>query len=164
MRAEPASRRASVCRRTPTFGMPSHHELRNAELSEKALDQLQRASEYQPDSYEELVELDGIGPGSLRALAMIAELVHDAESSRDDPAKYVYAHGAEDGPPHPVERERYDRSVEYMRSMLEGAELDRETKQETFDGLAELEDQATGQSDTGRIEYHHSGRVGTGER
>jgi hypothetical protein len=123
----------------PDLSMPSHHELHGADLSPKAFDQLQRAYEYQPDDYEELVELDGIGPGSLRALALIAELVHDAESSREDPAKYAYAHGGKDGTPQPVDRERYDQSVEYMREMLEGTELDRETKQSSLKRLAELE-------------------------
>ena len=122
----------------PELTMPDRHELREADLSERALDQLQRAYEYQPADYEELVELDGIGPGSLRALALIAELVHDAESSREDPAKYAYAHGGKDGTPQPVERERYDRSIEYMRSTLEGAEVDRETKQASLERLAEI--------------------------
>jgi hypothetical protein len=122
----------------PDLTMPAHHELRDADLSERALDQLERAYEYQPDSYEELLDLDGIGPGSIRALALIAELVYDAESSREDPAKYAYAHGGKDGTPQPVERERYDRSIEYMRSTLEGAELDPETKQSSLERLAEL--------------------------
>lgn len=125
--------------REPDLTMPDHHELREADLSENALDQLRRAYEYQPDSYEELVELDGIGQGSLRALALIAELIYDAESSREDPAKYAYAHGGKDGTPHPVERERYDRSIEQLRSVLEGAEIDRETKQSSLKRLAELE-------------------------
>ncbi|WP_227356557.1 DUF763 domain-containing protein [Haladaptatus salinisoli] len=119
--------------------MPDHHRLRRVDVSERALDQLQRAYEYQPDDYEELVELEGIGPGSLRALALIAELVYDTESSREDPAKYAFAHGGKDGTPHPVKRERYDRSIEYMRSMLEGADIDRETEQSSLERLAKLE-------------------------
>ncbi|WP_049990649.1 DUF763 domain-containing protein [Natrinema salifodinae] len=110
-----------------------------AEIDGSALEQLQRAYEYQPDDYEELVELEGIGPGSLRALALIAELVSDTESSREDPAKYAYAHGGKDGTPHPVERERYDESIDHLRSMLDGAELERETKQESLKRLAKLE-------------------------
>jgi hypothetical protein len=119
--------------------MPAHHELRDSDLSERALDQLERAYESQPEDYEELVELDGVGPGSLRALALVVELVYDAESSRDDPAKYAYAHGGKDGTPQPVDRERYDRSIDYMRSMLESAEIDRETEQSSLKRLAELE-------------------------
>ncbi|WP_256403350.1 DUF763 domain-containing protein [Haloterrigena gelatinilytica] len=125
--------------RDPSLTMPDRHDLSSADLSGKALEQLQRAYEYQPDDYEELVELEGIGPGSLRALALIAELVYDAESSREDPAKYAYAHGGKDGTPHPVERERYDESIDHLRSMLDGAELERETKQESLKRLAELE-------------------------
>jgi hypothetical protein len=123
----------------PDLRMPAHHELRDSDLSERALDQLERAYEYQPEDYEELVELDGVGPGSLRALALVVELVYDAESSRDDPAKYAYAHGGKDGTPQPVDRERYDRSIDYMRSMLESAEIDRETEQSSLKRLAELE-------------------------
>jgi hypothetical protein len=123
----------------PDVRMPSHHELGKADLSMRAIDQLQRAYEVQPSDYEELVDLEGIGPGSLRALALIGELVYDAESSREDPAKYAYAHGGKDATPHPVERERYDQSVEFMRSMLEGSELDRETRQSSLERLAELQ-------------------------
>jgi hypothetical protein len=125
--------------RDPDLTMPDRHELRRADLSEAALDQLQRAYEYQPDDYEELVELEGVGPGSLRALALVAELVHDAESSREDPAKYAYAHGGKDGTPHPVKRDRYDQTIAEMRAVLEGAELDGETKQSSLKRLAELE-------------------------
>jgi hypothetical protein len=119
--------------------MPSHHELRPSDLTERSIDQLQQAYEYQPADYEELVEADGVGPVSLRALALIAELVHDAESAREDPAKYAYAHGGKDGTPHPVDRERYDRSIEVLRDALEGADVERETKQSSLQRLAELE-------------------------
>ncbi|MFB6097593.1 MAG: DUF763 domain-containing protein [Salinibacter sp.] len=61
--------------------------------------QLEQAYERQPESYEELVGMDGIGPTSLRALALIAELVHDATTARDDPAKFSFAHGGKDGTP-----------------------------------------------------------------
>jgi hypothetical protein len=122
----------------PDLTMPSHHELRDVDLSEKAIDQLQRAYEYQPGDYEELVELDGIGPGSLRALALIAELVYDAESSREDPAKYAYAHGGKDGTPFPVDRERYDRSVEYLQVTLDRIEVEPDARRGALRRLADV--------------------------
>ena len=123
----------------PHLEMPSHHELRESDLTARAIDQLQHAYEYQPDEYEELVELDGIGSGSLRALALIAELVYDAESARDDPAKYAYAHGGKDGTPYPVDRERYDRSIEHVRRAVRGADVDTETRQSMLDRLADVD-------------------------
>ena len=118
--------------------MPTRHELRLEDLSERAIDQLETAYEYQPDDYEELIALDGVGPKSLRALALIGELVYDAEASREDPAKYAYAHGGKDGTPHPVDRQRYDRSIQEVRRVLEGAEVDGDTKQSALDRLQEL--------------------------
>ena len=128
---------ASSAGSVPDLRMPDQHVLRDADLSERALEQLQRAYEYQPEDFEELVGLDGIGPKSLRALALIAELVHDAESARADPAKHAYAHGGKDGTPQPVDRERYDRSIEFMRQHLRSVEDD-EARQSALDRLAEL--------------------------
>ncbi|MFB6311544.1 MAG: DUF763 domain-containing protein [Salinirussus sp.] len=124
------------------YTLPDHHQLSRADLSERALERLDRAYEYGPEDYEELVALDGIGPASLRALALVAELVYDAETAREDPASHAYAHGGKDGTPHPVDRERYDRSIEYLQSMLEGSETERETKQAALQRLADARGQA----------------------
>ncbi len=124
----------------PDLEMPAHHELRLSDLSERSIDQLQRAYEYQPDDYEELVSLDGIGQGSLRALALIAELVHDAGSSREDPAKYAFAHGGKDGTPFPVKRERYDGSIDFLQTVLDQAPLDRSAERDARDRLRALTD------------------------
>lgn len=128
----------------PQLELPSHHQLRLDDLSSRAIDQLQRAYEYQPEDYEELVELDGIGQGSLRALALIAELVYEAETAREDPAKYAYAHGGKDGTPFPVDRERYDQSIEHVRRAVTGADLDRETRQSMLSRLGEIDSPAQG--------------------
>ncbi|MFC7047232.1 DUF763 domain-containing protein [Halobacteriaceae archaeon GCM10025711] len=127
-------------RDVPELSMPKHHELRKSDLTERSLDQLQHAYEFQPDDYEELVELDGVGPKSLRALALISELVYNAESSRDDPAKYSYAHGGKDGTPYPVNRGRYDESVRQVKAAVEQAEIGRDEKLEAFERLSEAED------------------------
>ena len=122
----------------PELRMPNHHDLRPSDLTERSIDQLQRAYEVQPTDYEELVSIDGIGQGSLRALGLVAELVYDAESSREDPAKYAYAHGGKDGTPFPVDRERYDRSIDFLQMTLEQAELEGEARQEAFQRLEAL--------------------------
>lgn len=124
--------------RSPELRMPRHHELGRDDLSKRALDQLEAAYEVQPESYEELVDFEGIGPASLRALALVAELVYDARSSRDDPAKYAYAHGGKDGTPRPIDRRQYDRSIGFLEEMLEGAEADRETKRTALRRLDRL--------------------------
>ncbi|MFB6207833.1 MAG: DUF763 domain-containing protein [Candidatus Nanohaloarchaea archaeon] len=102
--------------------MPQHHILRESDLTEQSIKQLQRAYEIQPRDYEELLSVKGIGKKSLRALALISELVYGSDSSWDDPAKYSYAHGGKDGTPYPVDREKYDESIEHMEQVLEKTE------------------------------------------
>lgn len=115
--------------------MPTRHQLSLHELSDRSLDQLHRAYEIQPQDYEELVGIQGIGPASIRALALIAELVYGAESSWDDPAKYAYAHGGKDGTPYPVRRDEYDTSIEAVRSAVLEANLKKSERREALQRL-----------------------------
>lgn len=103
--------------------MPGHHGLRKADLTERSLEQLEKAYEIQPRDYEELISIEGIGSKSLRALSLVSEVVYGSEPDWQDPAKYSYAHGGKDGTPFPVDREVYDESIEKMWEAVEAAEL-----------------------------------------
>jgi len=74
--------------------------------------------------------LKGDGGKKLRALALIAHVLHGTELSWKDPAKYSFAHGGKDGTPYPVDTELYDESVEFLREAVkecrEGTNLKRE--------------------------------------
>ncbi len=113
----------------PNLEMPDHHWLRRSDLTERSIKQLNAAYEVQPQNFKELLQVDGVGKKSLRALALISELVHGSKPEWDDPAKYSYAHGGKDGTPYPVNRQRYDKSIEMVRKAVEAAEInDRETE------------------------------------
>lgn len=118
--------------------MPAHHELRVDDLTERSIEQLQNAYEIQPNDYEELLGVNGIGPGALRALALIAELIYGTESSWEDPAKYAWAHGGKDGTPHPVDRERYEQSITMLQTALDELSVGREVKRRAFQRLDQL--------------------------
>ncbi len=117
--------------------MPARHELRRVDISEQGWRALMRAYELQPASYEELVALRGLGPKTLRALALLSELLFGAECSWQDPAKYSFAHGGKDGIPYPVDRETYDRSILLLKEALEEAKLG---KKEKYRAIARLKD------------------------
>ncbi len=51
--------------------------------------------------------------------------------------KYNFAHGGKDGVPYPVARETYDKSISYLSSAIEGAEIEREQKIQALRKLAE---------------------------
>lgn len=68
--------------------------------------------ERKPRDFEALLGINGVGPKTIRALALLSELIYNAEVSRRDPASYSFAHGGKDGYPYPVSRRVYDNSIE----------------------------------------------------
>jgi len=88
---------------------------------------LKRAYEFQPRNYEELLGIRGVGPATVRALALISEIIYGEKPSWRDPVKYSFAFGGKDGVPFPVNREAMDRSVHILREAVEKARIgDRE--------------------------------------
>lgn len=137
---------------SPDLQMPVHHDVRLDDLTDRSITQLQNAYEVQPNSYEELLGVDGIGPGALRALALIAELIYGTDSSWEDPAKYAWAHGGKDGTPHPVDRERYDQSITILQTALEEISIGQTEKRQALNRLDQLtagKDATSPISDTG---------------
>ena len=91
---------------------------------------VERAYELQPERFEDLLLVRGIGKGTIRALALIADLIYNTEYDKQDPAKYCFAVGGKDGVPFPVSRRVYDEVIEFMRSVIEQSRLgDFEKKQ-----------------------------------
>ena len=97
-----------------------------------------KAYDIQPKNYEQLISIPGIGPSSVRALSLIGEIIFGTSASWQDPVKYNFAHGGKDGVPYPVARKTYDKSISYLYSAIEGAEIQREEKIETLKKLAEF--------------------------
>ena len=76
-----------------------------------------------PRDYEELLALQGVGPATIRALALISDLVYGEKPSWEDPVRFTYAHGGKDGVPHPVDRAAMDESTEIIRQGILQARL-----------------------------------------
>lgn len=107
------------------FTMPARHLMHS--MSKRNLDSLKAAEEFQPRTYEELVAIKGIGAKSLRALALISELVYGNELDWKDPARFSFAHGGKDGIPYPVDKPVMDRSIKILNDAVHQARLgDRE--------------------------------------
>lgn len=114
--------------RMQTLDMPRHHKVLVSDLNPKSIGRiLLKAYEVKPQSFKELLEIQGVGAKSVRALAMIADLVYGAKASTRDPAKYSFAHGGKDGFPYPVDKPNYDRSISVVKKAVERAKVgDRE--------------------------------------
>jgi hypothetical protein len=80
---------------------------------------LYEVSEIRPKNYEQLLSLKGVGPKTIRALALTAEVIYGAKASYEDPARYSFAHGGKDFIPYPVDRPTYDQTIATMQALVQ---------------------------------------------
>jgi len=114
----------SQLKRLKTLDLPSRHHLSLVDIHPDRLHKTLLISyEHQPENFENLLSLEGVGPKTLRALGLISELIYDVPISLRDPALYSFAHGGKDGHPYPVDRKTYDRSIEILHQALERAKV-----------------------------------------
>ncbi len=119
--------------RPPMFTMKADHHI--TDMKKINIETLRKAHEYQPRTYEELVALKGVGPKTIRSLALISDLIYGARASWKDPVKYSFAHGGKDSIPYPVDRETYDRSVSILKNAVRQAKIG---ETERFNALKRL--------------------------
>lgn len=89
-----------------------------------------------PQNYEKLLATEGVGPKTIRALALVAEVIYGAKPSYEDPARYSFAHGGKDSTPYSVDRSTYDQTIEYMRQYVQKAKFSPIDKQKIFKRLS----------------------------
>lgn len=118
-----------------SFSLPAHHAVLDMDLSDKEFQVLKNAWEIQPENYEELLLLKGIGPKKIRALALISDLVFGEPASWNDPVKYTFTHGGKDGFPYPVDRDVYDNSISMVKDAVYQSKLDKKDKMNAFKRL-----------------------------
>ncbi|MGA2663551.1 MAG: DUF763 domain-containing protein [Nitrososphaerales archaeon] len=97
-----------------------------------------RLYDTQPRDYEELLAFRGVGPATVRAIALVAQLVYGAEVSWRDPVKFSFAHGGKDGVPFPVDRPAMDGTIAFLREVLEATEVERSCKVDAMRRLERL--------------------------
>lgn len=106
--------------------MPTSHLI--TELTERTIMSLQRAYEIQPQNYEELVAIRGIGPKAVRALALVSDLIYGEPLPWKDPAKFAFCVGGKDGVPYPIDKKHYDKVTNILEQMIEESKIDQKEK------------------------------------
>jgi uncharacterized protein len=124
----------------PHLVMPHHHDVRASDVLTRRLHgNLAAAAECGPRDYCELLLVPGIGARTVRALAMVAEIVHGASCRFSDPARFSLAHGGKDRHPFPVPIRVYDQTIQVLKSAMRKAKLGRE---EELGALKRLDEQS----------------------
>ncbi len=121
-----------------TFRMPSRHWVSYRDIHPNRLQSVLLSSyERQPESFEQLVGLEGVGTKTLRALALMSEVIYGASPSFEDPARFSYAVGGKDGTPYPVNTLVYDESIQILKEAIEKSKLGQSDKKDSIKRLSE---------------------------
>ena len=129
------------CTEGPTLFAPARHPVLKLDVNSSRLKGiLASAHEQDPKDFETLLGLPGVGPATVRSLALLAEVIFRAPPARRDPtarrwADYSYAHGGKDGTPFPVDRDTYDQNIGILTDAVRRARLGENDK---FDALRRL--------------------------
>jgi hypothetical protein len=120
-RAEPAPAAQPLL---PHLIMPAHHDLRSGDVVLRRLHgALAAAADRGPEDFSDLLLVPGIGERTVKALAMVAEVVHGTPCRFTDPGRFAYAHGGKDGHPFPVPLRVYDETIRVLKSAVTKAKL-----------------------------------------
>ena len=124
----------------PHLVMPAHHDVREDDVVMRRLHgAIAAATDRGPEDFSELLLVPGVGARTVRALAMVAEVVHGAPCRFSDPARFSLAHGGKDRHPFPVPLKVYDETIGVLKSAVAKAKLGRE---EELGAIRRLDDQA----------------------
>src|SRR5438105_11720142 len=146
---EPPNRTLAAQPLLPHLIMPAHHDVRPSDVSARRLrGNLAAAADRGACDFSDLLLTPGVGARTVRALAMVAEVVHGAPYRFSDPARFSLAHGGKDRHPFPVPLKVYDETIRVLKSAVRKAKLGRE---EELAALQRLDRQARG------LERHASG-------
>jgi len=96
---------------------------------------LTRIYEFKPKNYEELLGVKGVGPSTVRGIALIADLIYGQPPSWKDPVRYSFAYGGKDGVPFPVDRRAMDEGVQILKTAVENARIGDKEKLRSLQNL-----------------------------
>jgi hypothetical protein len=117
--------------------IPNRHEVTLSDIDPRKLYRtLLTTYEQQPENFEKLLGLKGVGPKTMRALSLISEIIYGKPPSYRDPARFSFAHGGKDGTPFPVDRKTYDKTIDIMRKAVQSAKIGNQEKLKAVRQLA----------------------------
>jgi hypothetical protein len=103
---------------------------------------LYAAYDKHPQDFEALLNVSGVGAGTLRALCLVAEVAYGARPSYNDPVRYSFAHGGKDGFPFPVNEADIEQSYTTLRRALRKAKAGQHEQLDALRNLARWHSEA----------------------
>ena len=119
--------------------LPNRHDVRKEDINLNRLASvLDLAYNREIENFEELVDLHGVGPRTLKALAMASEVIHGNATRFKDPARFAFAVGGKDGRPHPIDTKAFDETVEMLRISVDKSKMGDSDKSDALKRLHDI--------------------------
>ena len=104
--------------------MPNRHDVREEDVNMTRLGSvLNMAYNSDIENFEDLIMMKGVGPRTLKSLAMVSEVVHGDASRFEDPARFSFAIGGKDGRPHPIDTKAMDETIDMLQTSVDKSKL-----------------------------------------
>jgi hypothetical protein len=137
----------------PTLFAPDNHAVLPEDVNVERLERVVReVHERHPGDFAALLGAQHVGPATVRALSLVAEVIYGTPASHRDPAttplptipqppshdwaKFSYAHGGKDRHPYPVDRTTYDHSVDVLTEAVRKSRVGETEKTDALKRLA----------------------------
>jgi hypothetical protein len=99
---------------------------------------LLKTYEQKPKNFEQLLGIEGVGPKTIRALALVSELIYGERPSFRDPVRFSFAHGGKDGHPYSINKTEYDRSIQILKEAINQAQIGQSDRLKAFKQLTKF--------------------------
>ncbi|MCK4353402.1 DUF763 domain-containing protein [candidate division WOR-3 bacterium] len=123
-----------------SLNFPSRHEILLSDINPDRLYRIfEKTYERQPENFETLLGLKGVGPKTIRALSLASEVIYGKSPSFKDPARFSFAHGGKDGYPYPVDKNNYEQTIAVLERAISRAKIGQREKLNALHRLNNLE-------------------------
>ena len=107
-----------------SLDLPDRHDVQKDDVNLTRLGSvLNLAYNRDIEQFDDLVMMHGVGPRTLKALAMASEVIHGDATRFEDPARFSFAVGGKDGRPHPIDEKSFDETVSMLQNSVDSAKL-----------------------------------------
>jgi hypothetical protein len=107
-----------------SLDLPDRHDVQKSDVNLARLGSvLNLAYNRNIEQFDDLVMMHGVGPRTLKALAMASEVIHGDATRFEDPARFSFAVGGKDGRPHPIDEKSFDETVSMLQNSVDSAKL-----------------------------------------
>lgn len=129
-----------LLRDIPRMTLPGYCDIKHTDTDLKRLGSVMAlAQEAETSDFEELLLLKGLGPKTLRSLALVSEVVYGTPARFSDPARFAFAHGTKNAKPFPVLTKVYDETISTLKAAVNQSRIgipDKAKALEKLHGLA----------------------------